>query len=157
MSRYQTVLRNISALSSIDKVASVRVCNLHNGRLVTARASCHAKTCMRYEYHNATNMIQTGDSGPQIISATKRAILRLHGYDLHPQDASRPSCPPWSPNSTPSETTVRRLMADLEAIPDHRGRVYPLSSLLVIHMLAGGGDGNGSEDTAACARGTCPR
>ncbi len=59
----------------------------------------------------------------------------------------------------PFETTVRRLvddlMADLEAIPDHRdpcGRVYPLSSLLALHVLAAIGDGNGPEDAADFAR-----
>ncbi|MXZ42635.1 MAG: hypothetical protein F4Z18_12905 [Caldilineaceae bacterium SB0666_bin_21] len=40
----------------------------------------------------------------------------------------------------PSEATVRRLVddliADLEAIPDHRDRVYPLASLLA-HPCAG--------------------
>ena len=58
-----------------------------------------------------------------------------------------------------SEATVRRLvanlMADLEAIPDHRdrrGRVYPLSSLLAIHLLASIGDGQGPEDAADFAR-----
>ncbi|MCY4521834.1 MAG: hypothetical protein OXC13_13785, partial [Caldilineaceae bacterium] len=50
---------------------------------------------------------------------------------------------------TLSATTVHRLvddfMTDLEAIPDHRdprGRVYPLSLLLALHMLAAVGDGN---------------
>lgn len=41
---------------------------------------------------------------------------------------------------------VRRLVADLEAIPNHRdrrGRVYSLSSLLVIHLPATVGDGQG--------------
>ena len=58
-----------------------------------------------------------------------------------------------------SEATVRRLvadlMADLEAIPDHRdrrGRVYPLSGLLAIHLLSGIGDGQGPEDAADFAR-----
>lgn len=53
------------------------------------------------------------------------------------------------------ETTVRRLLADLEAIPDHRdrrGRVYPLASLLAIHVLAAVGDANGPEDAADFAR-----
>ncbi len=54
---------------------------------------------------------------------------------------------------------VRRLLADLladlEAIPDHRarrGRVYPLSSLLFILLLASVGDGNGPVDAADFAR-----
>ena len=61
--------------------------------------------------------------------------------------------------NTLSEATVRRLvadlMADLEIIPDHRdrrGRVYPLSSLLAIHLLASIGDGQGPEDAADFAR-----
>ena len=56
---------------------------------------------------------------------------------------------------TLSEATVRRLVADLEAIPDHRdrrGRVYPLSSLLAIHVLSSIGDGQGPEDAADFAR-----
>ena len=53
------------------------------------------------------------------------------------------------------ETIVRRLLADLEAIPDHRdrrGRVYPLASLLAIHVLAAVGDANSPEDAADFAR-----
>ena len=57
------------------------------------------------------------------------------------------------------EATVRRLVDDLlaalEAIPDHRdrrGRVYPLASLLAIHVLAAVGDANGPEDAADFAR-----
>ena len=60
---------------------------------------------------------------------------------------------------TRPEAPVRRLVnelrATLEAIPDHRdprGRVYPLASLLAIHMLAAVGDGNGPEDAADFAR-----
>ena len=47
------------------------------------------------------------------------------------------------------------LLAALEAIPDHRdrrGRVYPLASLLAIHVLAAVGDANGPEDAADFAR-----
>ena len=54
-----------------------------------------------------------------------------------------------------SEATVRRLVADLETLPDHRerrGRVYPLSSLLAIHLLSSIGDGQGPEDAADFAR-----
>ena len=58
-----------------------------------------------------------------------------------------------------SEATVRRrvdeLMAHLAALPDHRdrrGRVYPLASLLAIHLLAAVGDGNSPEDAADFAR-----
>ena len=46
-------------------------------------------------------------------------------------------------------------MDDLETIPDHRdrrGRVYPLSSLLAIHVPVAVGDGNSLEDTADFAR-----
>ena len=43
-------------------------------------------------------------------------------------------------------------MDDLEAIPDHRGRVYPLASLLAIQVLAAVGDANGPEDAADFAR-----
>ncbi|MCY3659986.1 MAG: ISAs1 family transposase [Caldilineaceae bacterium] len=57
------------------------------------------------------------------------------------------------------EATVRRLVDDLRAnlaaIPDHRdrrGRVYPLASLLAIHLLAAVGDGNSPEDAADFAR-----
>ena len=57
------------------------------------------------------------------------------------------------------EATVRRLVDDLlaalEAIPDHRdrrGRVYPLASLLAIHVLAAVGDANSPEDAADFAR-----
>ena len=57
------------------------------------------------------------------------------------------------------EATVRRLVDDLlaalEAIPDHRdrrGRVYPLASLLAIHVLAVVGDANSPEDAADFAR-----
>ena len=53
------------------------------------------------------------------------------------------------------KTIVRRLLADLEAIPDHRdrrGRVYPLASLLAIHVLAAVGDANSPEDAADFAR-----
>ncbi len=60
---------------------------------------------------------------------------------------------------TLSATTMRRLvddcMTDLVAIPDHRDRrdrVYPLSSLLAIHLLAAVGDGNGPENAADFAR-----
>ena len=58
-----------------------------------------------------------------------------------------------------SEATVRRLVDDLmtvlAALPDHRdrrGRVYPLASLLAIHLLAAVGDGNSPEDAADFAR-----
>ena len=47
------------------------------------------------------------------------------------------------------------LLAALEAIPDHRdrrGRVYPLASLLAIHVLAAVGDANSPEDAADFAR-----
>ena len=61
--------------------------------------------------------------------------------------------------STLSVPKVRRLvddlMADLETIPDHwdpRGRVYPLSSLLALHVRAACGDGHGPEDAADFAR-----
>ena len=60
-----------------------------------------------------------------------------------------------APFALPPAAYVRRLVIDLEAIPDHRdrrGRVYPLSSLLVIHLLATVGDGQGPEDAATCAR-----
>ena len=53
------------------------------------------------------------------------------------------------------EATVRRLVDDLEAIPDHRDRrvrVHPLASLLAIHVLAAVGDANGPEDAADFAR-----
>ena len=56
------------------------------------------------------------------------------------------------------EAIVRRLVDDLAAIPDHRdrrGRVYPLASLLAIHVLAAVGDGNSPEDAADFARGPC--
>ena len=46
---------------------------------------------------------------------------------------------------------VADLMTDLQAIPDHwdrRGRVYPLSSLLAIHMLVTVGNGNSPQDAA---------
>ena len=62
-------------------------------------------------------------------------------------------------SDAPFETTVRRLvddlMADLEAIPDHRdrrGRVYPLASLLAIHVPVAVGDANSPEDAADFAR-----
>ena len=58
-----------------------------------------------------------------------------------------------------SEAVVRRLvddlMADLEAIPDHRdrrSRVYPLSGLLTIRLSAGIDVGQGLEDAADFAR-----
>ena len=60
---------------------------------------------------------------------------------------------------TPAEASVRRLMddfmTDLAAILDQRDRrvrVYPLSSLLAIHLLAALGDGNGLDDAADLAR-----
>jgi len=63
------------------------------------------------------------------------------------------------PDDIPSEATVRGLvdglMAHLAALPDHRdrrGRVYPLASLLAIHLLAAVGDGNSPEDAADFAR-----
>ena len=60
------------------------------------------------------------------------------------------------PDDVPSEATVRGLvnglMAPLAALPDHRGRVYPLASLLAIHLLAAVGDGNSPEDAADFAR-----
>ena len=63
------------------------------------------------------------------------------------------------PDDIPSDATVRGLvdglMAHLAALPDHRdrrGRVYPLASLLAIHLLAAVGDGNSPEDAADCAR-----
>lgn len=58
-----------------------------------------------------------------------------------------------------SEATVHQLvdnlMAHLATLPDHRdrrGRVYPLASLLAIHLLAAVGDGNSPEDAADFAR-----
>ena len=54
-----------------------------------------------------------------------------------------------------SAADVHRLVADLDTLPDHRdrrGRVYPLSSLLLIHLLAAVGDGQGPEDAADFAR-----
>lgn len=63
------------------------------------------------------------------------------------------------PDDVPSEAAVRGLedglMAHLSALPDHRdrrGRVYPLASLLAIHLLAPVGDGNSPEDAADFAR-----
>ena len=63
------------------------------------------------------------------------------------------------PDDIPSEADVRglvdELMAHLAAFPDHRdrrGRVYPLASLLAIHLLAAVGDGNSPEDAADFAR-----
>ena len=53
------------------------------------------------------------------------------------------------------EAIVRRLVDDLAAIPDHRdrrGRVYPLASLLAIHVPVAVGDGNSPEDAADFAR-----
>ena len=62
-------------------------------------------------------------------------------------------------DDVPSDATVRGLvdglMAHLAALPDHRdrrGRVYPLASLLAIHLLAAVGDGNSPEDAADFAR-----
>ena len=103
-------------------------------------------------------MIQIGGSSPGTIRDTKRAVLRLHVYGptkthCNPHDRHCPH------SDAPFETTVRRLvddlMADLEAIPDHRdrrGRVYPLASLLAIHVLAAVGDANSPEDAADFAR-----
>ncbi len=66
-----------------------------------------------------------------------------------------------APFDLPPTSDVRRLVADLmtdlEAIPDHRdrrGRVYSLSSLLAIHLLATVGDGNSPEDAGPTSRGT---
>ena len=64
-----------------------------------------------------------------------------------------------APFDRPPTPDVRRLVAhlraDLDAIPDHRdprGRVYALSCLLVIHVLAAIGDSHGPEDAADFAR-----
>ena len=51
------------------------------------------------------------------------------------------------PNDRPSD-----YMADLEQIPDHRGRVYRLASLLAIHHLAAVVIGNSPKDAADFAR-----
>ena len=64
-----------------------------------------------------------------------------------------------APFDLPPTPDVRRLVADLmtdlEAIPDYwdrRGRVYPLSSLLTIHLLSSIGDGNSPEEDADFTR-----
>ena len=64
-----------------------------------------------------------------------------------------------APFDRPPTPDVRRLVAhlraDLDAIPDHRdprGRVYALSCLLAIHVLAAIGDSHGPEDAADFAR-----
>ncbi len=63
------------------------------------------------------------------------------------------------PDDIPSDATVHGLvdglMAHLAALPDHRdrrGRVYPLASLLAIHLPVAVGDGNSPEDAADFAR-----
>jgi len=58
----------------------------------------------------------------------------------------------------PSAATVCRLVDDPASIPDHRdrrGRVYPWSSLLAIHMLAAIDDGHGPEGCRRFCAGPC--
>ena len=57
---------------------------------------------------------------------------------------------------TTSEVTVRRLVdnliAKVSAIPDRWGRIYALSSLLAIYVLADDGDGHAPEGATEFAR-----
>ena len=72
---------------------------------------------------------------------------------MHPQRRIATLMPAIVPQfDIPSETTVRRLVEALAAIPDRRGRVYSLSSLLVIYLLVADGDGNSPEAAADFAR-----
>ena len=67
---------------------------------------------------NPTNIIQTGGADPQSVSATRRAVLRLKGCGLTTQTQGNSVTVIVPQPDTSSETTVRRLVAELDAISD---------------------------------------